>query len=119
MTTQDKDRLFVPLNKQWYDLFKAEKKLWEIRAVSPRFNHKTVYTGRTVELRRGYAVKGALWGRIVDVAEMRDIYHLPKPILAEALPIEKSETALWNEINRYNTKYDNFIAFKVKLFIDS
>jgi hypothetical protein len=113
---QVKDRLFVPLNKQWYDLFKAEKKLWEIRAVSPRFNHKTVYTGRTVELRRGYAVTGALWGRIVDVAEVRDIYHLPKPILAEALPID-TESSLWNEINSYNTKYDRFIAFKVKLFL--
>jgi hypothetical protein len=111
------DRLFVPLNKKWYDLFKAGKKLWEIRAVSPRFNHKTVYTGRAVELRRGYTVKGALWGRIIDVAEMRDIYHLPKQILAEALPIDKSEKALWNEINSYNTKYDNFIAFKVKLFL--
>jgi hypothetical protein len=114
---QVEDRLFVPLNKQWYDLFKAEKKLWEIRGVSPRFNHKTVYTGRTVELRRGYAVKGALWGRITDVAEVRDIYHLPKPILAEALPID-TENSLWNEINRYNTKYDHFIAFKVKLFLD-
>lgn len=111
------DRLFVPLNKQWYKLFAEGKKLWEIRAVSPRFNHKTVYTGRTVELRRGYAVKGALWGSIVDVAEMRDIYHLPKQIFAEALPIDKSEKALWNEINSYNDKYDRFIAFKVKLFI--
>lgn len=118
MKTPGEDRLFVPLNKRWYDLFKEGKKLWEIRAVSPRFNHKTVYTGRTVELRRGYAVKGALWGRITDVAEMRDIYHLPAQILAEALPIDTSETSLWNEINSYNTKYDRFIAFKVKLFID-
>lgn len=117
MTSMSEDRLFVPLNKQWYKLFAEGKKLWEIRAVSPRFNHKTVYTGRTVELRRGYAVKGALWGSIVDVAEMRDIYHLPKQILAEALPIDKSEKALWNEINSYNDKYDRFIAFKVKLFI--
>jgi hypothetical protein len=117
MTSMSEDRLFVPLNKKWYDLFKAGTKLWEIRAVSPRFNHKTVYTGRTVELRRGYAVKGALWGRITDVAEMRDIYHLPAQILAEALPIDESEKALWNEIDSYNTKYDRFIAFKVKLFL--
>jgi hypothetical protein len=116
---QQEDRLFVPLNKQWYKLFVEGKKLWEIRAVSPRFNHKTVYTGRTVELRRGYAVKGALWGRITDVAEVRDIYHLPEPILAEALPIAKSKVKLWNEINSYNTKYDRFIIFKVKLFIDA
>ena len=114
---QPKDRLFVPLNKQWYDLFKSGVKLWEIRAVSPRFNHKTVHTGRLVELRRGYAVKGALWGRIIDVAEVRDIYHLPDEIQAEALPISKSEIGLWNEINRYNTKYDRFIVFKVKLFL--
>ncbi len=111
------DRLFVPLNKRWYDLFQEGKKLWEIRAVSPRFNHKTVYTGRTVELRRGYAVKGALWGKIIDVAEMRDIYNLPEKILTEALPIDKLEKDLWNEIDRYNNKYDQFIAFKVKLFI--
>jgi hypothetical protein len=112
-----KDRLFVPLNKQWYDLFTEGKKLWEIRAVSPRFNYKTVYTGRTVELRRGYAIKGALWGRIVDVAEVNDIFKLPDEIMKEALPIDESETALWNEINSYNDKYDWFIAFKVKLFI--
>jgi|GEM_PF-1294518 hypothetical protein len=111
------DRLFVPLNKRWYDLFQEGKKLWEIRAVSPRFNHKTVYTGRTVELRRGYAIKGALWGKIIDVAEMRDIYNLPEKILTEALPIDKSEKNLWNEIDRYNNKYDQFIVFKVKLFI--
>jgi hypothetical protein len=117
MTSMSEDRLFVPLNKKWYELFMEGKKLWEIRAVSPRFNHKTVYTGRTVELRRGYAVKGALWGRIMDVAEVNDIYKLPDQILKEALPIDKSETALWNEIDSYNEKYDWFIAFKVKLFL--
>lgn len=115
MTTQDKDRLFVPLNKQWYDLFKAEKKLWEIRAVSPRFNHKTVYTGRTVELRRGYAVKGALWGVIIDVMEIDNIYNIPEPIIDEAIPISTSDRLAWDMIDEYNEKYDNFIIFKIKL----
>ena len=32
------DRLFVPLNKHWYDLFLEGKKKWEIRGLSNRFN---------------------------------------------------------------------------------
>lgn len=115
--SKGQDRLFVPLNAKWYDLFVEGKKLWEIRAISPRFNYHTVFVGRTVELRRGYAVKGALWGRIVDVAEVKDIFTLPEEIMRDALPIDKSEKALWNEINSYNDKYDWFIAFKVKLFL--
>jgi hypothetical protein len=111
------DRLFVPLNKRWYELFLNGTKLWEIRGVCPRFNYKQVRVGRKVELRRGYAVAGALWGQIVEVAEVNDIYNLPDEILAEAIPIPKSETALWNEIDRYNDKYDHFIVFKVKLFL--
>ena len=48
------DRLFVPLNKEWYNLFLAGKKKWEIRGYSSRFNEKTVKVGRDVELRKGY-----------------------------------------------------------------
>ena len=37
-----RDRLFVPLNKHWYDLFANGKKKWEIRGVGPLFNPGTV-----------------------------------------------------------------------------
>jgi hypothetical protein len=56
------DRLFVPLNKEWYNLFLAGKKKWEIRGYSSRFNEKTVKVGRDVELRKGYMKEGAIWG---------------------------------------------------------
>jgi len=52
------DRLFVPLNKEWYNLFAAGKKKWEIRGYGPRFNEKTVKEGRLVELRKGYMKEG-------------------------------------------------------------
>ena len=62
-----KDRLFVPLNKHWYDLFPEGKKKWEIRGLSNQFNRQTVRVGRDVELRRGYVKEGAIWGKIVEV----------------------------------------------------
>ena len=92
------DRLFVPLNKRWYDLFLSGKKKWEIRGVRPGFNTKTVYVGRRVELRRGYAKEGALWGTIVDVRLTGDVYDVPNSVMEEMLPIPVSDDKAWNEI---------------------
>lgn len=114
------NRLFVPLNKVWYEMFKINTKLWEIRAISPRFNNKTVYKGRKVELRNGYQKKGALFGTIMDVILLSDIYDLPEEVSKEALPIG-CDNPLWIEIDKYNEKYkgtyddEGFIVFKIKL----
>jgi hypothetical protein len=108
-----KDRLFVPLNKQWYDLFLSGAKKWEIRGVRPGFNTKTIWVGRKVELRRGYAVKGALWGIITDVILTRHVYDVPKEVMKEMIPVPLSDTKTWNEIDKYNSKYGEFIVFKI------
>jgi len=109
------DRLFVPLNKQWYDLFKSGQKTWEIRGVQPRFNTNTVVKGRRVELRRGYAKEGALWGTITNIILTRHVYDVPKEVMKKMLPIKQSDTIHWEEIDKYNTMYGEFIAFEVKL----
>jgi len=108
------DRLFVPLNKEWFDLFVEGRKEWEIRAISPRFNEKTVVVGRAVELRRGYQKKGAIWGTITDYRITDSIFDLPDEILHKAVPRVKS-IAMMAEIQEYDRKYPSFITFRIQL----
>ena len=108
------DRLFVPLNKHWYDLFLEGKKKWEIRGLSNRFNRQTVRVGRDVELRRGYAKEGAIWGKIVEVHIVSTVYIPIINVLEELFPIPKS-SLLWDEIQEYNAKYSKFIVFKIEV----
>jgi hypothetical protein len=110
-----KDRLFVPLNKQWYDLFLSGAKKWEIRGVRPGFNTSTVKIGRRVEIRRGYAIKGALWGTITDILLTRHVYDVPREVMREMIPVPLSDTKTWDEITKYNTKYSEFIVFRIEL----
>jgi len=109
-----RDRLFVPLNKHWYDLFANGKKKWEIRGVGPLFNPGTVRVGRDVELRRGYAKEGAIWGKIVEVHIVSTVYIPIINVLDDLFPIP-TNSPLWNEIREYNTKYSEFIVFKIKV----
>ena len=108
------DRLFVPLNKHWYDLFLEGKKKWEIRGLSNRFNRQTVRVGRDVELRRGYAKEGAIWGKIVEVHIVSTVYIPIINVLDDLFPIP-TNSPLWSEIREYNTKYSEFIVFKIKV----
>ena len=109
-----RDRLFVPLNKHWYDLFANGKKKWEIRGVGPLFNPGTVRVGKDVELRRGYAKEGAIWGKIVEVHIVSTVYIPIINVLEELFPIPKS-SPLWDEIQEYNAKYSKFIVFKIEV----
>lgn len=108
------DRLFVPLNKEWFDLFEQHRKDWEIRGISARFNEKTVRIGRKVELRRGYQKKGALWGTIVDYMITENITDLPEEVIIRAIP-KTLTPAMQTELDIYNEKYPSFITFKVVL----
>ena len=108
-----RDRLFVPLNKHWYDLFANGKKKWEIRGVGPLFNPGTVRVGRDVELRRGYAKEGAIWGKIVEVHVVSTVYIPIINIMDDLFPIP-TNSPLWSEIREYNTKYSEFIVFKIE-----
>lgn len=109
-----RDRLFVPLNKHWYDLFANGKKKWEIRGVGPLFNPGTVRVGRDVELRRGYAKEGAIWGKIVEVHIVSTVYIPIINIMDDLFPIP-TNSPLWSEIQEYNAKYSKFIVFKIEV----
>lgn len=108
------DRLFVPLNKEWYNLFLAGKKKWEIRGYSSRFNEKTVKVGRDVELRKGYMKEGALWGAISEVRVTNSVYDVSTEITKELFPIPE-DSPLWEYIQWYNAKYNKFIVFKIEV----
>ena len=109
-----RDRLFVPLNKHWYDLFANGKKKWEIRGVGPLFNPGTVRVGKDVELRRGYAKEGAIWGKIVEVHVVSTVYIPIINIMDDLFPIP-TNSPLWSEIREYNAKYSEFIVFKIEV----
>lgn len=108
------DRLFVPLNKEWYNLFLAGKKKWEIRGYSSRFNEKTVKVGRDVELRKGYMKEDAIWGKIVEVHIVSTVYIPIINIMDDLFPIPDN-SPLWNEIREYNARYPKFVVFKIEV----
>lgn len=108
------DRLFVPLNGPWYDLFASGRKKWEIRGLSNRFNRQTVRVGRDVELRRGYAKERAIWGKIVEVHVVSTVYIPIINIMDDLFPIP-TNSPLWSEIREYNAKYSEFIVFKIEV----
>ncbi|MBR9700982.1 hypothetical protein GOV11_03905 [Candidatus Woesearchaeota archaeon] len=60
------DRLFVPLSSEPFEDFINNGKQYEIRAHARNFSNKFVYTGRDVELRKGYS-GSSIWGTIGDV----------------------------------------------------
>jgi hypothetical protein len=77
------NRLFVPLSRDPFEDFRNRGKLWEIRRYSPNFNEKTVYAGRSVELRLGYSTREdveentwRLWRRVgrLYVGSLEDIF---------------------------------------------
>lgn len=107
------DRLFLPLNTEWYDMFRNGSKTWEIRGESNRFNINTVRTGRAVEIRKGYQKKGALWGKVGKIQITSDISKLNKNIYDAAIPTSNHQ--LIKQIEAYNCKYDKFIVFEVIL----
>ncbi len=107
------NRLFLPLNTEWYNMFSNKTKTWEIRGISNRFNQNTVKTGRQVEIRKGYQKKGAIWGTVGQVVMVDNIFDLPKDIFAAAIPTD--DEGLMTQIERYNYKYEQFIVFEVIL----
>ena len=108
------DRLFVPLNKEWYKLFASGKKKWEMRGYSPRFNEKTVKVGRSIELRKGYMKEGAIWGVITEFHITNNVHELPLKVIEELFPTPPS-SPLWEYIQWYNAKYNKFIVFKIEV----
>jgi len=109
------DRLFVPLKSIWFDLFKKGEKKWELRGVSNRFNTKTVYKGRHVELRKGYNGE-SLFGKISDFMIIDNFTDIDYKIWREAIPQSCwRDDLLMQSIHEYRDKYSKFILFKVDI----
>jgi ASC-1-like (ASCH) protein len=62
-----KVRLFVPLATEPFRWFESGKKKWELRKYGKQYTEKNIFSGREVELRRGYNTTDSLWGRLGEV----------------------------------------------------
>lgn len=58
--------LFVPLHREYFDLFKAGSKTHELRKNGPRWNEKTCVIGRPAVISLGYGKKSRLKARVMD-----------------------------------------------------
>ncbi|MCD4731031.1 MAG: hypothetical protein K8R74_10545 [Bacteroidales bacterium] len=112
---QRKNRLFLPLNKKWYNLFMTGEKEWEIRGLSGTFNLQTVLKGKIVEMRKGYKNCPA-WGVVEDVFTVDSINEIPQCVYNKAIPSSvQNEPDVIEFINSYSNKYDKLIIFKISL----
>lgn len=112
---QRKNRLFLPLNEKWYNLFMKGEKEWEIRGLSGKFNLRTVLKGKFVEMRKGYKNSPA-WGIIEEVFVVNSIDAIPQSIYIKAIPPSvQDETDVIDFINSYSNKYEKLIVFKINL----
>jgi len=59
-------RLFVPLSSQPFEQFERGYKEYEVRKYGRQFTEKHVFSGRRVELRKGYSGP-SFWGVVGDV----------------------------------------------------
>src|ERR1700722_9355871 len=67
------DRLFVPLSTDPFNWFVLGKKKWELRRRGRQYTRHHVRVGPSVEFRRGYRGRDALWGEIVAGIEADSI----------------------------------------------
>jgi hypothetical protein len=58
--------LFIPLRREWFQLFERGYKTFEYRPYGPRWNERTCAIGRPVILSLGYGKKRRLSGTIVS-----------------------------------------------------
>jgi ASC-1-like (ASCH) protein len=57
----------VPLATEPFRWFESGKKKWELRKYGKQYTEKNIFSGREVELRRGYNTTDSLWGRLGEV----------------------------------------------------
>jgi hypothetical protein len=109
------NRLFLPLDEKWYQLFREGKKKWELRGINDIFNTKTIKEGRTVELRRGYQ-SNPLWGIITERLVVNSFKEIPSAIFEETIPpVVRNDPDIMAFVKSYKDKYDNFILFKIRI----
>lgn len=109
------NRLFIPLDERWYQLFLNGEKEWELRGVNGVFNSRSVKKGRTVELRRGYQYD-PLWGIISDRLIVKSFDEIPKEIYDKTIPPSVQEDPeVVDFVQNYVKKYDKLILFKIQI----
>ena len=109
------DRLFLPLNKMWYDLFVSGQKTWELRGINSQYNEKTVYLGRAVEIRSGYK-NGAKFGKIDAYIIAKSWDDLPQNVKTGIIPEHLNEDKkAMKFLESYLEHYKDagFIVFKI------
>ncbi|MCK4798232.1 MAG: hypothetical protein KAT05_12690 [Spirochaetes bacterium] len=107
------NRLFVPLDDRWYQLFLKGQKEWEMRGINGVFNSKSVKKGRTVEIRRGYQYD-PLWGIISDVMIVKSLDEIPKSIFDKTIPpTVQNNPDVFDFVQSYIKKYDKLILFRI------
>jgi len=109
------NRLFLPLDERWHQLFSNGEKEWEMRGINGIYNTKSVRKGRTVELRRGYQYN-PLWGTISDILVVKSLKEIPKSIYDKTIPPSVQENPdVIDFVQNYIKKYDRLILFKIHI----
>ena len=112
---KEKNRLFLPLNQIWYELFVNGQKEWEMRGINDIFNQKTVTLGRTIEIRRGYKLD-PIWGIIKEKLIVNSVDEIPKTIYNKTVPPSVQEDPEVVEfIQNYKKQYKKFIVFRIQI----
>jgi len=108
------NRLFVNLTTAPFLEFDEGSKKYEVRAYGKKFTEKTVYTGRTVELRNAWN-RGSLWGSIgeVVVGNLESIFDSLDFKLVE--PKAGNVESAINENKEILNNPDKYIVFEVRL----
>jgi hypothetical protein len=109
------NRLFIPLDERWYQLFLSGEKEWEMRGVNGLFNSRSVRKGRTVEIRRGYKAN-PIWGIIIDRLIVKSIVEIPKEIYDKTIPLSvQNNPEVIDFVQSYVKKYDKLILFQIHI----
>lgn len=109
------NRLFVPLNGEHYENFASGEKDTELRGYSDQYNMKTVYPGRTVELRRGYSTGDSLWGVIAHVNHFEHLSNIPEEMDHRRILPDSTKEEFLDSASRLLNGYSTYIAFKVRI----
>lgn len=78
--------LFIPLNREYYERFKAGTKQFEIRKYGPRWNEKTCYPVRAAVVSLGYGKASRMHATVKQMVRM-DRDDLPEPHRSDAIKV--------------------------------
>lgn len=108
------DRLFVSLKSIVFDWYCYNGKKYELRAEKGNFSRKFVYTGRKVEIRRGYSGNGNGMGRIGKVYTGSCLKKLLNNVpIKQVLPTVKNYEQARKLIRKFIGKPSNYILFEI------